>query len=119
MTDVPAGPELMCARQTEALAGQVCDPVTVQLAAAVEDRLGGKASLAGIELVRVENPAGDVIETSVHVFDLASQDKLRRAYAWPTSVDGDKAAGVRVVMHLPSIATPQEAVMRTLGGRKI
>lgn len=119
MIEPPPGPDLQSARDAEAPEEQVCDSVTIKLAAAVEDRFGGKASLNCIELVRVEDAAGGVFETSVRVFDLASQDKLRRAYAWPTSIDGDKAVGVRVVMHLPSIATPQEAVMRTLGSRKI
>lgn len=92
------------------------DVVTGQLAAAVELRCGGKAFLVDSSEVRLHGGLAWV--GRVYVFDVQDHDHSRRAYAWPTAISGGIATGIHVVLQLPSIMSPADAVTRVLGGRR-
>ncbi len=118
MTNAPAPTEPNYASPSQVGSAEVSDLVTGQLAAAVELRCGGKAYLADTSEVRLDDCNGAAWVGHVHVFDLQDHNHRRRAYAWPTAVHGGVATGIHVVLHLPSIMSPMDAVMRVLGGRR-
>ena len=103
-----------------------------QLAAAVEHRVGGKANLSHTTEVRLEFADGRVWKGLIYVFDIHSHPTVARAYAWPSAVDarspgatvrhrrrpaGAELRDVHVVLHLASIASPEDAARSVLGGR--
>lgn len=118
MTNAPAPTEPTYASLSQVGGAEVSDLVTGQLAAAVEVRCGGKAYLADTSEVRLDDCNGAAWVGHVYVFDLQDHDHRRRAYAWPTAVEGGVAMGIHVVLHLPSIMSATDAVMRVLGGRR-
>ncbi len=103
-----------------------------QLAAAVEHRVGGKANLSHTTEVRLEFADGRVWKGLIYVFDIHGHPTVPRAYAWPSAVEARPTMGtarhhrrpagaelrdVHVVLHLPSIASPEDAARSVLGGR--
>lgn len=118
MTNALAPTEPTHASPSQVGSAEMSEVVTGQLAAAVELRCGGKAHLAGASEVRLDDGESAGWVGHVYVFDLQDRDRRRRAYAWPTEVKAGVACGVHVVLHLPSILSPMDAVMRVLGGRR-
>lgn len=118
MTNAPAPTELSCAPLPQSGRAEASDLVTAQLAAAVELRCGGKARLTDTSQVQLDDPNGRAWAGQVYVFELDDRERTRRAYAWPTKIEAGLASGIHVVLHLPSIMSPTDAVMRVLGARR-
>ena len=89
------------------------DTVEQALKAAVERRHGGTACLAYVDAVSARVPGRPVWNGIVLAFDLDSQPKGERAYAWFSS--GEESPGqVYVVLHGPPIRSAHDAVIAAL-----
>ena len=81
-----------------------------ELQHAVETQHRCHASLAYVESVS-EEFAGEVVwHGSVHVFDIDGHARAKRAYAWSSPIEGSNKRRFFVVLQIPPINTPSDAV---------
>ncbi len=83
---------------------------TDQLKYAVESQHGGTATLAQSVPVKETFGGKTVWEGVVYVFDLKSNLKSTRAYAWSSPIEGSDKRRFFAVLHLGPIRSPQDAV---------
>jgi hypothetical protein len=83
---------------------------TGQLKEAVESQHGCMATLAQSVPVKEIFDGKTVWEGVVHVFDLTSHPKAKRAYAWSSPIEGSDKRRFFAVLHLPPITSPVDAV---------
>src|SRR3954453_862391 len=86
------------------------DLLEKKLKAAVERHYGGPAHLAYIDAVSPMLQARPVCEGMVFVFDLAGHPDTDRAYGWASPVGKDGERQLHAVLHIPPIASAQDAV---------
>jgi hypothetical protein len=80
-----------------------------ELKRAVESQHGGTATLVQSVPVKETFEGKTVWEGVVHVFDLASNPKAKRAYAWSHAMDDGRRMFV-AVLHMGPVTGPVEAV---------
>ena len=95
----------------------MADALAERLAAAVEVRCGGKASLNHVQQVHLDLEDGAIWDGVIHVFDLDRHQTAQRVYAWPSAIGG-RTPSIHVVLHSFSIESAQDAARRTLFGRR-
>jgi hypothetical protein len=86
------------------------DPVLCELKRHVEHMHGGSARLVRCVPIKETFRGGTVWEGIVYVFDLEGHSKATRAYAWSSPVKGSTKRHFVVVLHVPPIASPTDAV---------
>lgn len=87
------------------------EPASIEsLKAAVEGMHDGTATFVQAVPVREEFEGAPVWEGVVHIFDLAGNDKARRAYAWSSPIDESERRRFWVALHIPPVVSPLDAV---------
>ena len=85
------------------------DVVEHKLKAAIEGQHGGTAHLAYIDALSEGHQGSPVEGGIVFVFDLDGHPEAARAYGWTSQV-GEDERRFHVVLHVPPIASVQDAV---------
>jgi hypothetical protein len=81
-----------------------------QLKRAVETQHGGTATLARAVPVKETFEGQTAWEGVVHVFDLEGHPMATRAYAWSSPIEGSPKCRFFVVLGIPPIKSPLDAV---------
>ncbi len=87
------------------------EPASIEsLKAAVEGMHGGTATFVQAVPVRELFKREPVWEGVVHVFDVALQGEMKRAYAWSSPVQESENRRIFAVLQMGPIKTPADAV---------
>jgi hypothetical protein len=88
----------------------MAETVAAELGMAIEVQHSGVAIFAQSVPVRETHNGQTVWEGVVHVFDLASHPKARRAYSWSSPIEGSGKRRFFAVLHMGGTKSPADAV---------